>query len=125
MAEDLEARVPARAMMDCQWGKGEMPLRVRLRRREEELWERERRGRRGLMGVWEEGERVRREETERVRRDEQEEGGGEGEGEEGVKILRVRGKVRKAWEEGERARREGGERKGENHGEGGEGLGIL
>lgn len=119
MAEDLEARVPVRAMMDCQWGKGEMPLRVRLRRREEELWERERGGRRGLMGVWEEGER------ERERRDEQEEGGeegeGEGEGGEGVKILRVRGKVRKEWEEGERARREGMERKGKKHGEVGRG----
>lgn len=43
MGEDLEARVPAKGLMDCQMDKGETPLRMRLRREERrktlgELW---------------------------------------------------------------------------------------
>lgn len=32
MAEDLEARVPMKGLMDCQIDKGEVPLRVRQKR---------------------------------------------------------------------------------------------
>ncbi len=32
MAEDLEARVPVKGLMDCQIDKGEVPLRVRQKR---------------------------------------------------------------------------------------------
>ena len=66
MAEDLEERVPVRGLMDCDVGKDETPLRVRIKRREQEERERkEGRGPMGLMGLmglmdlWERGKRER------------------------------------------------------------------
>lgn len=43
MAEDLEARVPVKGLLDCHMDKGERPLRMRLRKGERrktlgELW---------------------------------------------------------------------------------------
>ena len=55
MGEDLEGRVPVAGMADCQLGKPEVPLRVRLKRRQED-------GKRRwthLGSLWREGERAR------------------------------------------------------------------
>ena len=56
MADDLQRRVPVIGMADCQIGKGEVPLRIRLKRQEEE--EKENRWV-SLKSLWEEGERQR------------------------------------------------------------------
>ena len=55
MGDDLRERVPVAGMADCQLGKLEVPLRVRMKRRQEEAkteWL-------SLGGLWEEGERQR------------------------------------------------------------------
>ena len=56
MAEDLEARVPVKGMMDCQIKKEEIPLRARLKRKEEEEGKEKRKT---LMELWQEGEMQR------------------------------------------------------------------
>ena len=56
MVEDLERRVPLRGMADTQLSKGETPLRMRVRRQEEE---RAKGGRQSLRELWEEGRRER------------------------------------------------------------------
>ena len=61
MGNDLRDRVPVAGMADCQPGKREVPLRIRLKRRQEEEkddWV-------SLGSLWEEGERERGEETKR------------------------------------------------------------
>ena len=69
MGEDLEGRVPVAGMADCQLGKPEVPLRVRLKRRHEDgnrPWT-------SLGSLWREGERARkREQGEKVGVDDQE-----------------------------------------------------
>lgn len=69
MGEDLEGRVPVAGMADCQLGKAEVPLRVRLKRRQED-------GKKpsiSLGSLWREGERARaREQGEKVGVDDQE-----------------------------------------------------
>ena len=53
MGKDLEGRVPVAGMADCQLGKAEVPLRVRLKRRQEDgnrPWT-------SLGSLWREGER--------------------------------------------------------------------
>ena len=69
MGEDLEGRVPVAGMADCQLGKAEVPLRVRLKRRQEDgnrPWT-------SLGSLWREGERAReREQAEKVGIDGQE-----------------------------------------------------
>lgn len=55
MAEDLQARVPVVGMADCQLGKPEVQLRVRIKRRQEEdteVWK-------SLGSLWKDGERAR------------------------------------------------------------------
>lgn len=55
MGDDLRVRVPVAGMADCQLGKLEVPLRVRMKRRQEEAktdWV-------SLGRLWEEGERQR------------------------------------------------------------------
>ena len=68
MGEDLEGRVPVAGMADCQLGKAEVPLRVRLKRRQEDgnrTWT-------SLGSLWREGERAReREQGEKVGVDDQ------------------------------------------------------
>ena len=59
MAEDLEARVPVKGMMDCQISKGEAPLRVRMKKNKDE--DKEDKGNRTLRSLWEEGRREREE----------------------------------------------------------------
>ena len=69
MGEDLEGRVPVAGMADCQLGKAEVPLRMRLKRRQED-------GNRpwiSLGSLWREGERARqKEQAEKVGVDDQE-----------------------------------------------------
>ena len=70
MGEDLQARVPVVGMADCQLGKAEVPLRVRIRRRQEEdteVWK-------SLGSLWKDGERVREREREREKEKEREAG---------------------------------------------------
>ena len=57
MAEDLEERVPVKGMMDCQMKKEEVPLRVRLKRQDDE--EKSNNDRKTLMELWEEGKNER------------------------------------------------------------------
>lgn len=52
MSEDLSGRVPAKGMVDCRFDKGEMPLRVRMKREEGAK-------RASLRKVWEQGRRER------------------------------------------------------------------
>ena len=59
MAEDLEPRVPVKGMIDCQLTKGEAPLRLRLKRKENQ--EKERITRKSLKELWEQGKREREE----------------------------------------------------------------
>ena len=58
MAADLKGRVPLEGMRDCDLGKPEKAMRVRLKR-----WERERegggRGSVGLREIWERGQKAR------------------------------------------------------------------
>ncbi len=58
MAADLKGRVPVDGMRDCELGRAERVMRVRLRR-----WEREKEdgGKRwvGLREVWEKGQKAR------------------------------------------------------------------
>lgn len=54
MAEDLKGRVPVLGMADCQLHKGETPLRMRNKRRENLA-----NGRKTLQELWEEGQRER------------------------------------------------------------------
>lgn len=61
MGDDLEGRVPVAGLADCQLDKPQVPLRVRLRRRQEA----DKRGWMSLGRLWEEGERERARETER------------------------------------------------------------
>ena len=56
MGLDLEGRVPVAAMADCQLGKREVQLRIRLKQRQEEE---DKRGWKSLGSLWEEGERER------------------------------------------------------------------
>ena len=60
MAADLKGRVPLDGMRDCDLGKPEKVMRVRLKR-----WERERengeKGRGGLREIWERGQKARNE----------------------------------------------------------------
>ena len=64
MGDDLRERVPVTAMADCQLGKGEVPLRIRLKRRQEH--EEDKRGwNMSLRSLWEEGERAREKARER------------------------------------------------------------
>ena len=60
MAEDLKGRVPVEGMRDCELGRPERVLRVRLKR-----WERERenggKGQGGLREIWERGQKARNE----------------------------------------------------------------
>lgn len=61
MGEDLKARVPVVGMADCRLGKPDVPLRVRIRRQEEEdteVWK-------SLGSLWKDGERARERERER------------------------------------------------------------
>lgn len=54
MGEDLERRVPVAGLADCQWKKGEAPLRIR------KIWEDEaNRESVVLMDLWREGRRMR------------------------------------------------------------------
>ncbi len=53
MVQDLAARVPVRGMEDCQLDKGEVPLRVRVKRGGEA------KGRETLRDLWNEGRRQR------------------------------------------------------------------
>ncbi len=73
MGLDLEGRVPVAGMADCQLGKSEVPLRYRMKQRQEE----DKRGSMSLGSLWEEGEREREEAKEKER---------EGEGEAGNKV---------------------------------------
>ncbi len=64
MADDLQGRVPVDGFRDCQLGRGETPLRVRLRRREREdggneALEGGARRRKRLGELWEEGRIMR------------------------------------------------------------------
>ncbi len=61
MGDDLRDRVPVAGMADCQLGKGEVPLRVRIKRRQEE----DKNGWMSLRSLWEEGERERERESEK------------------------------------------------------------
>ena len=61
MGLDLEGRVPVAAMADCQLGKREVQLRIRLKQRQEEE---DKRGWKSLGSLWEEGEREREREKE-------------------------------------------------------------
>lgn len=79
MGDDLQGRVPVDGMADCQLGKPEVPLRVRLKRRQEE--ENKRDWNMSLGSLWKEGERDRERERERKREA----------GEEGDVDLEVRG----------------------------------
>lgn len=58
MADDLKGRVPVEGMRDCELGRPERVLRVRLER-----WEKERenggKGRGGLREIWERGQKAR------------------------------------------------------------------
>lgn len=58
MAADLKGRVPLEGMRDCDLGKPEKVMRVRLKR-----WERERedggKGSVGLREIWERGQKAR------------------------------------------------------------------
>ena len=59
MASDLKGRVPVEGMRDCELGRQERVLRVRLKR-----WEREKdggKGRGGLREIWERGQKARSE----------------------------------------------------------------
>ncbi|KAL6713965.1 hypothetical protein ACLMJK_008459 [Lecanora helva] len=56
MAEDLEARVPVKGMVDCQLGKGELPYK--LRRKKIESGENGESARKPLRELWEEGRRA-------------------------------------------------------------------
>ena len=58
MAEDLKGRVPVDGLRDLGLAKGEAPLRVRLRRKEEEE-EGHKQGWGSLRELWEEGKRRR------------------------------------------------------------------
>ena len=63
MGDDLRERVPVVGMADCGLEKQEVPLRIRIKRRQEE-------GQRdwvGLGRLWEEGEREREIEMEMER----------------------------------------------------------
>lgn len=63
MGDDLEGRVPAAGMADCQLGKAEVPLRIRLKRQgEEDKGIRKSLG--SLGSLWEEGEKERERERE-------------------------------------------------------------
>ena len=59
MAEDLEPRVPVKGMIDCQLTKGEAPLRLRLKRRENQ--EKDGIAKKSLRELWEQGRREREE----------------------------------------------------------------
>lgn len=61
MGQDLEGRVPVEGMADCRLDKGEVPLRLRNRRAEENKRDRKGPWREGLGEMWERG----REERER------------------------------------------------------------
>ncbi len=58
MADDLKGRVPVEGMRDCELGRPERVLRVRLKR-----WEREKedagKGRGGLREIWERGQKAK------------------------------------------------------------------
>ena len=58
MADDLKGRVPVEGMRDCDLGRPERVLRVRMKR-----WEKEKedggKGRLGLRGIWERGQKAR------------------------------------------------------------------
>ena len=60
MASDLKGRVPVEGMRDCELGRPERVLRVRLKR-----WEREKedggKGRGRLREIWERGQKARSE----------------------------------------------------------------
>lgn len=58
MAEDLKGRVPLEGMRDCDLGKPEKVLRVRLKRWERE-WEDGGKGSVGLREIWERGQKAR------------------------------------------------------------------
>lgn len=60
MGDDLQARVPVAGLADCQFGKPEVPLRIRMKRLQEE----NRRGWMSLGSLWKEGEREREGERE-------------------------------------------------------------
>lgn len=55
MGDDLEGRVPVAGMADCQLGKPEVPLRIRMKQREKN----DNMGWTSLGSLWEEGERAR------------------------------------------------------------------
>ena len=55
MGIDLRGRVPVAGMADCRLEKQEVPLRIRIKRREEEEY----RDWTSLGSLWEEGERER------------------------------------------------------------------
>jgi hypothetical protein len=74
MADDLQGRVPVDGFRDCQLGRGETPLRVRLRRREREDGGNEAleggpRRRKRLGELWEEGRIMREAGVEGVERE--------------------------------------------------------
>ena len=68
MGDDLRDRVPMPGLADCHISKGEVPLRARLKRRQEadkDAWV-------SLGSLWEEGEEERARERERKREEERE-----------------------------------------------------
>ena len=63
MGDDLQTRVPVAGMADCQLGKPEVPVRVRMKQQEEEDKEEVM----SLGRLWEEGDREREREREEER----------------------------------------------------------
>ena len=61
MGDDLEGRVPVVGMADCRLEKQEVPLRYRIKRRQEE----DQGGWVSLGSLWDEGERERAREMDR------------------------------------------------------------
>lgn len=76
MGLDLEGRVPVAGMADCQLGKSEVPLRYRMKQRQEE----DERDLISLGSLWEEGEREREEAKEKEREGEADNKVGAGDG---------------------------------------------
>lgn len=63
MGDDLGTRVPVAGMADCQLGKPEVSLRVRMKRQQDE----NKGDVMSLRSLWEEGEREREADRERMR----------------------------------------------------------